>query len=114
MYVFTKDVKLKKTGEYYLCVQSTNAKKSAVGTYYSVKVLAYDTSVSSMLNEADSALNAGLDIPDASTGDILSALQDELNFGQGLSDSLCIGAASAADALADSGQSGWLDLVKLA
>ena len=73
VYMFTKEVKLKKAGDYYVCVQSTNAKKSAVGTYYSVKVLSYDTSVSSMLNGADSEMSVGLDIPDVSAGDILSA-----------------------------------------
>ena len=114
VYVFTKDVKLKKDGNYYVCVQSTNAKKSAIGTYYSVKVLAYDTSVSSMLNGADFEMNVGLDMPDVSAGDILSCLQDELNLGQYSVENDLAGAAFTSDALADSGQSGWLDLVKLA
>lgn len=116
VYVYTnaKNVQLKKDGNYYLCVQSTNAKKSAVGTYYSVNVLTYDTSVSSMLNETDFGMNAGLDMPDASAGDILSCLQDELNFGQDTVENALAGAASAPDAVAGNGQSGWQDLAKLA
>ena len=114
VYTNTKGVQLKKSGNYYLCVQSTNAKKSAIGTYYSVKVLTYDTSLSSMLNEADFGMNSGLDIPDGSAGDILSGLQDELNFGQNSVENSLTGAASAPDALAASGQSGWQDLAKLA
>ena len=114
VYTNTKGVKLKKDGNYYVCVQSTNAKKSVIGTYYSVIVLTYDTSGAAMLNEADFGMNTGLDMPDASSGDILSGLQDELNFGQSLSGDFAIGAASALDSLQDSGQSGWLDLAKLA
>ena len=116
VYVYTnkKGVQLKKSGNYYVCVQSTNAKKSAVGTYYSVKVLTYDTSASSMLNEADFGMNTGLDMPAASSGDILSGLQDELNFGQYSVENTQTGAASAPDSLPGSGQSCWLDLAKLA
>ena len=44
----------------------------------------------------------------------LSGLQDELNFGQYSVENNLAGAVSAPDTLADSGQSGWLDLVKLA
>ncbi len=114
VYTNTKGVKLKKDGNYYVCVQSTNAKKSVIGTYYSVIVLTYDTSGAAMLNEADFGMNTGLDMPDASSGDVLSGLQDELNFGQSLSGDFAIGAASVLDSLQDSGQSGWPDLAKLA
>ena len=67
-----------------------------------------------MLNEADFGMNTGLDMPDASSGDVLSGLKDELNFGQSLSGDFAIGAASVLDSLQDSGQTGWLDLAELA
>ena len=67
-----------------------------------------------MLNEVDFGMNTGLGMPEASAGDSLPGLQDELGFGQDLTDCLAAGAASAPDLLQDSGQSGWQDLTKLA
>ena len=134
VYSSTKGLQLLAGESYYVCVQSTNAKKSEFGCYYNVSV-EYETmstvkegKMADALTWADPGVEAlrtaGLDLADRSSGGLddwasagawdSSFLHDDLSFGRLLADSMAAGAASALDSLADSGQSGWRDLVKLA
>ena len=139
VYVYSnaKGLQLLSGVSYYICVQSTNAKKSEFGAYYNVTIgyekldtvkegkmadalTGNDWGVSS---GADELRIAGIELTDTSTGGLDgrtgagggSALQDDLNIGQSFAETNApaIGAASTADILPDD-KTGWQNLASLA
>ena len=137
IYSNAKGLQLLAGVSYYVCVQSTNAKKSEYGAYYNVTIgyekmdtvkegkmadalTGNDWGVST---DADDLRLAGGELADDSTGGLDgwtgarggSTVQDDLNIGQSFAetDLPAIGAASPANILPDD-KTGWQNLVSLA
>ena len=133
IYSNAKGLQLLSGVSYYVCVQSTNAKKSEFGAYYNVTIgyEKMDTVKEGKMADAltgndwgaDDLRLAGGELTDNSTGGLDgwagagggSTLQDDLNIGLSFAgtDTPAIGAASLPDALPDD-KTGWPNLASLA